>query len=96
MNGDMADYMMGTSADKRYNYYVYIVHNGVKNKDQVYKTYRLEVFAQSDRQCLMKQPENDVFYAKRADKDLVKRGVRAIGRVNETQVGDGTEPKKNQ
>jgi hypothetical protein len=83
-----------------YAVYVYLRHNrkvagNAPENDKVYKTYRLELFNIIDTQCLKKEPEragNLTIYPE--DKSALLRMDGKSDYINETQVGDGSEPRR--
>lgn len=87
------------SVNGNYDVYLYMRHNTNIGSNQadpgyVYKTYRLELFRIKDKykRCLDHEPEKGgQFKVLPEDKlDLVRKSDN----IDETQVGDGSEPKR--
>jgi len=117
--GDETYYLMGSTRDKRFNFYVYLEHDPVPPpSNSVFKTFRLEIFDQkAPKECLDNEPDqNNVFWAledttplapnkAKIDIKLIQRWKDALDaraakfivynvyRIDETQVGDGSEPR---
>jgi hypothetical protein len=116
-SGDETYYLEGQSTSKKYNFYVYLEHAPAPQPSpMMLKTFRLEVFDQSDENCLKNEPQNDLFWALENANPVAKEKTenhsgllqqwkddldarvatlmrQNIIRINETQVGDGSEPR---
>ncbi len=81
---------------KAYHVYIELLYSPKKSSMNVYKRYRLELFDTSDHACMEYVPEKRMVAKKGMRGENPQRFLALASsplRINETQVGDGSEPK---